>query len=73
MAASEASDQMGEKARIDLVDFGPPDPIQIKHFSKFISDQMHMLNSKPSIALVKSNSCDLISHSANDGVTRQLH
>ena len=46
-----------ELARVDLVDFGPLD-----------CDQMHMINSEPSIALMKSNSCDLISHSANDGV-----
>ena len=44
--------------RVDLVDFGPPD-----------RDQTHVLNSELSIALVKSNSCDLISQSANCGVT----
>ena len=35
VAATEASDQTRAKARIDLVDFGQPDPIQIKHFAKF--------------------------------------
>ena len=41
------------------MDLGPPD-----------HDQMHMLNLELSITLVKSNGCDLISHSANDSVTR---
>ena len=45
--------------RIDLVDFGSPD-----------RDKMHVLNLEPSIALVKSDSCDLILQSANCGVTR---
>ena len=45
--------------RVNLMDFGSPD-----------HDQTHMLNSEPLIALVKSDSCDLISQSANCGVTR---
>ena len=48
-----------ESARVDLVDFGPPD-----------RDQTHVINSEPSIALVKSNSCELILHSENERVTR---
>ena len=36
--------------RCYLVDFGPPD-----------HDQTHVINLEPSIALVKSNGCDLIS------------
>ena len=48
-----------ESTRVDLVDFSPP-----------YHDQMHVYNSELSIALVKSNSCDLIPHSANDCVTR---
>ena len=61
---------MHKKVRIDLVDFGPLEPIKINHFVKFRSAQTHVLNSEPSITLVKSNGCNLISHSANDGVTR---
>ena len=34
-------------------------------------DETYVINSEPSIALVKSNGCDLILHSANDGVTRE--
>ena len=45
--------------RFDLVDIGPPD-----------RDQMQVLNSESSIALVKSDDCELISQSANRGVTR---
>ena len=41
------------------MDFGSPD-----------RDQTHVRNSEPSIALVKSGGCDLISHSVNDRVTR---
>ena len=41
----EVLNQAHERARIDLVDLGPPD-----------LDQMHVINSKPSISLVKSNS-----------------
>ena len=48
-----------EYRRIDLVDLDRLD-----------CDQMHVLNSEPLIALVKYNGCDLISHWANDGVTR---
>ena len=48
-----------KSAHIDLVDFGPPD-----------RDQMHVINSMPSITLVKSNDNNLILHSANRGVTR---
>ena len=33
-------------------------------------DKKHVHNSEPSIALVKSDSCDLVSHSTNRGVTR---
>ena len=44
---------------IYLVDFGPPD-----------RNQMHLINSEPSIALVKSNSCNLFLHSANERATR---
>ena len=44
-----------ESALVDLVDFGRPD-----------RDQTQMINSEPSIALVKSNSCDLILHSTNE-------
>ena len=55
-----ASDQTCEKVRVDLVDFGPPD-----------RDQMHVMNSESSIVLVKSNGCDLISHSANDKATHK--
>ena len=54
-----ASDHIQKKMRVDLVDFGPPD-----------LDQQHAINSRPSISLVKSNACDLISHSANDRATR---
>ena len=45
----EASDQVRERARVDLVDLGPPD-----------LNQTRVINSKPSIALVKSNGCNLI-------------
>ena len=48
-----------KRARVDLVDLGPPD-----------RDQTHVINLELSIALVKFNGCDLISHSANDRVTR---
>ena len=48
-----------ESALVDLVEFGLSD-----------HDQMNVTNSGPSIALVKSNICDLISHSANDRATR---
>ena len=44
-----------ERACVNLVDLNPPD-----------HDQIHVKNSKPSITLVKSNGCDLISHLAND-------
>ena len=54
-----ASDQMREKTRVDLVDFGSLDP-----------DHKHMKNARPSITLVKSTGCDLISQSANRGVPR---
>ena len=47
-----------ESARVDLVDLGPPD-----------RDQMHILNSESSIALVLSDGCDLILKSTNRGVT----
>ena len=47
-----------KRVRVDLVDFGPPD-----------RDQVHVGNLEPSIALVKSDGYDLISHSANDKVT----
>ena len=40
------------------MDFGSPD-----------CDKTHVRNSEPSIALVKSDSCDLISHSTNRGMT----
>ena len=48
-----------ESARVDLVEFRPPD-----------HDQMHVRNSEPSIASVKSDGCDLILQSENRGVTR---
>ena len=48
-----------ESVHVDLVDFGPPD-----------HDQMQVINSEPSTALVKSNSCNIIPHSINDSVTR---
>ena len=47
-----------ESARIDLVDFGPPD-----------RDQTHVLKSKQSIALVKSNGRDLMLRLADHGMT----
>ena len=62
VAASKASDQTRKKVRIDLVDFGQPDLVQIRHFAKFRSNQTHVLNLELSIALVKSNGCDFISH-----------
>ena len=48
-----------ESALVDLMDSGPPD-----------YDQTHVLNSKPLIELVKSDGCNLISHSANKRTTR---
>ena len=47
-----------KSAFIDLVDSSPPD-----------CDQKHVINSEPSIALVKSDSCDLILQSMNLAVT----
>ena len=47
------------REHVNLADLGPLDP-----------NQPHMTNSQPSISLVKSDGCDLISHSANRGVTR---
>ena len=48
-----ASDDMREKAGIDLMDFGAPD-----------LDQMHVTNVRPLISLVKSNDHNFISQSA---------
>ena len=48
-----------ERARVDHVDFGPPD-----------LDHMHVTNSQLSITLVKSDGHDLISLSANYRATR---
>ena len=59
MAIHEATDQVRERACVDLVDLGPPD-----------LNQMHVINSRSSIALVKYNACNLILQLANDGVTR---
>ena len=47
-----------ESVLIDLVDFSPRDP-----------DHTLVINSKMTIALVKSNDCDLISDSTNDRAT----
>ena len=47
-----------KSALIDLVDSNPPD-----------SDQKHVLNSEPSITLVKSDGCGLILQLTNRGVT----
>ena len=58
VATRGASDQMCESARVDLVDFGPPN-----------CDQTHVTNSEPSIALVKSNGYNFISQSSNREVT----
>ena len=49
--------KVGKSMSVDMVDFGPPD-----------RDQKHVINLEPSIVLVKSNDCDLISHSANNEV-----
>ena len=46
-------------ARVNLVDLSPPN-----------RNQTHVINLEPLIALVKSNGCDLISHSVNDRETR---
>ena len=54
VAPREALDNARERVSVDLVDFGPPD-----------LDHMHLRNARPSISLVKSNGCDLISHPAN--------
>ena len=51
--------KMQELSRVDLVDFNLPD-----------RDQTHVLYLESSIALVKSDGCDLISQSKNCGVTR---
>ena len=48
-----------KRAHVALVDLGPLDP-----------NQPHVTNSQPSISLVKSDSCNLILHLANFGVTR---
>ena len=53
-----ASDQMGERAPVDMVDFGPPDPYQ-----------KHVINLRPLISLVRSNGHNFISQLANCGVT----
>ena len=50
---------MRKRAHVNLVDLGPLD-----------RDHTHGINSELSIALVKSNGYDLISHSVNDKVTR---
>ena len=49
-----------ESARVDLVDFGSLE-----------RDHTHVMNSEPSIALVKANGSNLISHSPNHGMTRR--
>ena len=59
LASREALDNARERVSVDLVDSGPPD-----------LDHTHMTNVQPSISLVKSNGCDLISRPANRGVTR---
>ena len=47
-----------KRAGVDLMNSDPSD-----------SDQTHTHNLEPSIAFVKSNDCNFISHSANHGVT----
>ena len=48
-----------KRACVDLVDLGQPN-----------HNQIHVTNSEPSNPLVKSNGCDLITHSTTDKTTR---
>ena len=50
---------LGQRVLVDLMDLSPHD-----------LDHAHVINVRPSISLVKSDDCDLISQSADDRATR---